>query len=189
MRTFKRFGVVFFSFLLGGALVVGCGSVKDGAIVPTGEQTTQQFRRAQQGTQQGTQPSGVLSQDVQNALKETLIDEYKARALYEKVIRTFGSVRPFSAIVGAEVRHAQALLNLFQKYGLKAPANPWTPAKLPTYSSVEEACQGGVKAEIDNAAIYDRLLKLDLPQDVRSVFMNLRDASTDNHMAAFQRCS
>lgn len=44
------------------------------------------------------------------ALEEALLDEYKARATYNKVIEVFGLIRPFSNIVEAEGRHVQALL-------------------------------------------------------------------------------
>ena len=48
---------------------------------------------------------------------------------------------------------------------------------------------GGVVAERENIAIYDRLLPLDLPVDVRQVFENNRAASLFNHLPAFERCA
>lgn len=39
------------------------------------------------------------------------------------------------------------------------------------------AAQTGVQAEIDNIAMYNLFLSQDLPDDVRSVFTRLRDAS------------
>ena len=46
-----------------------------------------------------------------------------------------------------------ALVRLFDAYGLEAPANEW-PGNVPTYDTLADACQGGVEAEIANAAIY-----------------------------------
>lgn len=43
-------------------------------------------------------------------LNEALLDEYKARDTYRKVIDSFGAVRPFVNIVEAEQRHIEALL-------------------------------------------------------------------------------
>jgi hypothetical protein len=37
--------------------------------------------------------------------------------------------------------------------------------------------------------MYDEFLSLDLPDDVRTVFGNLRSASLDKHLPAFQTCS
>jgi len=66
-----------------------------------------------------------------DALKEALDDEYKARATYQAVIEKFGSVRPFSNIVEAEGRHAEALIRLFRKYGLSVPKDCWAGRSKP----------------------------------------------------------
>ena len=50
------------------------------------------------------------------------------------------------------------------------------------------ACAAGVEAETDNIALYDRLLKLNLPADVEQVFTNNRAASFNNHLPAFEAC-
>ncbi len=47
-----------------------------------------------------------------------LDDRYKARATYRQVLADF-EVRPFSNIVEAEQRHIDALLVLFERYGIK----------------------------------------------------------------------
>ena len=57
------------------------------------------------------------------ALRETLDDEYKARATYRKVIEAYGAVRPFVNIVEAEDRHAKALLALFDRFGVEPPSD------------------------------------------------------------------
>jgi hypothetical protein len=46
--------------------------------------------------------------------------------------------------------------------------------------------KAGVQAEIDNIAMYDSFLQQTLPEDVKLVFVELRDASK-NHLASFQR--
>jgi hypothetical protein len=46
-----------------------------------------------------------------------------------------------------------------------------------------------VAAEIANVAMYDGFLLLDLPDDVRTVFGNLRSASLDQHLPTFEKCS
>jgi len=112
----------------------------------------------------------------------------KARATYRAVIQKFGDVRPFINIVDAESRHINALLPLFDKYGIAVPEDDWA-SRIETPQSILEACRVGVEAEIGNGEMYDRLLKLtsDYP-DVQHVLMQLQRASIENHLPAFQRC-
>lgn len=45
-----------------------------------------------------------------------------------------------------------------------------------------------IKAEVENIALYDRLLPAIADDSVRHVLQNLQDASRDNHLPAFRRC-
>ncbi len=103
------------------------------------------------------------------------------------MIRDFGEVRPFINIVDAEARHANALLGVFQKYGLSPHANRWA-TQAPRFVSVQEACAACVEGEIQNVAIYDRALKSTQRPDILAVYTALRSASQDRHLPAFQRC-
>jgi len=121
-------------------------------------------------------------------LTEAIDDEYKARAIYRLVLRTFGDIKPFTKIVEAESRHIEALLTLFDKYDICVPVDEW-PEKVAVPGSILEACEIGLSAEIENAAMYDKLLSAadDYP-DVLAVLKNLQRASQENHLPAFQRC-
>ncbi|WP_404355675.1 DUF2202 domain-containing protein [Methylotuvimicrobium sp. KM1] len=121
------------------------------------------------------------------ALNEALDDEYRALAIYDQVIADFGDVPPFSNIRDAESRHIEALSTLFSRYGLTIPENPWL-GKVERYTSLQEACEAGVAAEIANAEIYERLIQATERPDILTVFRNLRDASQQRHLPAFQRC-
>jgi len=123
-----------------------------------------------------------------HALEEALDDEYQAWSTYGQVIADFGEVRPFINIRDAEARHIEALLALFARYGLSAPANPWT-GRVPRYASVREACEAGVAAEIANGALYERLLAATQRPDILAVFRNLQEASRQRHLPAFRRCA
>lgn len=127
--------------------------------------------------------------EAMSAMEEAYLDELRAELIYLGVMADYGQVRPFSNIVNAEVRHSEAIARLYQTRGLALPSNPWQATDIPHFSSLTAACQAGVQAEIDNAAIYDRYLSLDLPQDVHRVFESNRVASLNNHLPAFQRCS
>jgi len=128
-----------------------------------------------------------MSEQTIDALTEALEDEYKARATYNKVIETFGPIRPFINIVEAEDRHASALLRQFNRLGLVAPKDEWA-SRIQAPSSIAEACEAAVLAEIENAAMYERLLAVVDDPTVRDVLLNLQDASQNRHLPAFRRC-
>jgi hypothetical protein len=104
------------------------------------------------------------------------------------VLADFGEVPPFSNIREAEARHIEALRGLFGRYGLPVPANPW-PGKVTRYANLQQACEAGVAAEIENGALYERLLASTQRQDILTVFRNLQEASQQRHLPAFQRCA
>ncbi len=123
-----------------------------------------------------------------DALAAALDDEYKSHETYRQVIRDFGAVRPFINIVEAEARHISALLALFEHYGVAPSENRWE-GKQPRFASVHAACVAGVQGEIENVALYDRLLRSTRRVDILDVFQSLRSASQDRHLPAFQRCA
>lgn len=135
-------------------------------------------------------PAGELSEAVQQALDEAINDEYKALSTYEAVIAEFGSVRPFSMIKGAEEQHIASLKAIYDKYGLMVPENTW-PSKVSVPVTLQEACQVGVDAEIDNAALYreELLPVVDGFEDITVVFETLMSASEQKHLPAFEKCN
>jgi len=121
------------------------------------------------------------------ALREALDDEYRAFATYDRVIKDFGPVRPFINIRAAEARHIAALTVLFSRYGLPMPPNKWQ-GKVTGYADLRAACEAGVAAEIENRALYERLLEDVQHADIRRVFLRLQEASQERHLPAFRRC-
>lgn len=129
-----------------------------------------------------------MSSQISSALVEALNDEYKARATYRYVIDRFGPIRPFVNIVEAESRHIEALIPLFHRYGIPVPTDNWEQ-RIVKPDSIKDACRLGVEAEIENAEMYDRLLKAtEGYPDIQRVMLNLQRASAENHLPAFQRC-
>lgn len=135
-------------------------------------------------------PVGELPSEVQRALHDAIDDEYKALSTYEAVIDSFGVVRPFSMIKGAEEQHIASLMAIYDKYGLTVPGNTW-PAKVYVPNTLQEACQIGVDAEIANAALYkERLLPMVSDyKDITTVFTTLMNASKQKHLPAFEKCN
>ena len=130
---------------------------------------------------------GLTDQEVRD-LQDALDDEYKARATYAQVIADHGQVQPFVNIVESEQRHIEALLGLFERHGIDVPPDPWS-GRAPRFSTREAACRAGVEAEVENAALYDRLLAGTTRPDVLEVYGNLRRASQERHLPAFRRCA
>lgn len=122
--------------------------------------------------------------NLSNMLTFAIQDEYLARGEYQKVMEKFGKRRPFSNIIKAEVRHIDSLKPLFKKYGVTLPPDRGLElAKVP--ATFAEALKVGVDAEVQNIAMYERFLKKELPDDVRSVFQYLL-AGSQNPLASFQ---
>ncbi len=135
-----------------------------------------------------------LTTEARAALAAGIADEYRAEAFYAAVMDKFGAVRPFANIIRAERMHAAMLTDVMQTYGIAAEPNPYLgsaeiAASVP--ATIGEACAIGVTAEIDNKGLYDGKL---IPAaaaypDIKAVFENLRDASQNAHLPAFQRCA
>ncbi len=129
-----------------------------------------------------------MSERLQRILDEALDDEYKARASYAAIIKAFGPVKPFVNIVESEGRHAAALLQQYQRLGLKPPHNRWAAHDTKVPATLLEACEAAVAAEIENAEMYERLLAEADDPVLHDVLSNLRDSSQNRHLPAFKRC-
>ncbi|PKM63495.1 MAG: hypothetical protein CVU96_07600 [Firmicutes bacterium HGW-Firmicutes-20] len=125
----------------------------------------------------------VQAISVEDMLVYAMQDEVAAKAEYEALIEEYGSVRPFTNILRAELRHIDALTPLLEAYGVDI--GDFVPStNVP--ASLDEAYQIGVDAETKNIALYQTYLASELPEDVAAVFNRLATAST-HHLEAFQR--
>jgi hypothetical protein len=121
---------------------------------------------------------------LESILTFALLDEYLAKATYEKIIEVYGDIRPFNRIVLAEQRHIDLLLPLFETYGITLPTFDASDIIVP--ESISSALGAGVEAEKANILMYENFLSQDLPEDVRFVFEALKTAS-QKHLSAFSR--
>lgn len=121
-------------------------------------------------------------------LSMALDDELRARATYQAVLDAYGTVAPFAHIVHAEQCHIDALLPLFARYGVALPVDRWT-GRVAAPATLQAACVAGIAGEVRNYQMYDAFLAQTAEVDVRSVFMNLRNASAFRHLPAFQACA
>jgi hypothetical protein len=122
-------------------------------------------------------------------MERAIQDEYHAEQIYEGVLDDFGELFPFANVVNAEARHSQSIARVYMNHELAVPASAWSPDNVARFTSVPEACAAAVVEEEKNIAMYDELLKEELPLDVRTVFSSNRDASLSSHLPAFRRCA
>lgn len=118
-------------------------------------------------------------------LTYSIQDEYLAHAEYEYILKTFGNQRPFSNIIKAEESHISMLKPILQKYNIEIPVDN-SKDHLIIPKNINESLEAGVQAEIDNIAMYEQFLKLELPEDVKTLFVELMNASK-SHLDAFQK--
>jgi hypothetical protein len=113
--------------------------------------------------------------------------EYAARAEYTAILAKFGAgVQPYANILEAEKKHVAALQQQCVKFGVAIPADPYMGNVTPP-ETLLEAAEIGVVAEIANVAMYDDLLtKVTKYPSLVQVFTNLRAASLNNHLPAFE---
>lgn len=128
-----------------------------------------------------------LSEFEKQALNIAIDEEYYARAVYQKVIDTFGSIGPFYWIIRDERMHINWVANLLAKYGLPIPPDRWSGNIDLEFTSKEQACLVGVDAEAYNAGVYDSMIPQVTHTDIISVFGKLRDVSRYRHLPAFQQ--
>jgi hypothetical protein len=140
------------------------------------------------GGDEGPAAPPVPEQELLAAMEAAIQDEYHAEEVYLKVLHDFGDVLPFHNIVVAEVRHSTSIGRLFENRGWSVPTSEWNGDSVPGFATLAGACAAGVEAELANIALYDELLARDLPADVERVFENVRAASLNNHLPAFEGC-
>lgn len=136
-------------------------------------------------------PTGTITPTTADALRAAWLDERRAQAFYGAVLEKHGQVRPFTNILNAEKRHEQAVATLMDRYGVSKPSQDSTdvPGVPGVPATIAECARLSAQVERDNIAMYDRLLKDVTEPDVRAVLENLRAASLNNHLPAFERVS
>lgn len=144
------------------------------------------------GQANGTPGAGLaltpLTEAEAVALQEAILEEYGAYNLYRAVLTQFGDVYPFNRIVLSEQQHTAALVRQAEKYGVAVPENPGL-VNPPVFSSLAEACQAGVDAEIADAALYDELKLVTTHEDLIRVYNRLQSASLNSHLPEFEACN
>jgi hypothetical protein len=111
--------------------------------------------------------------------------EYAALASYQAVLDEFGEVEPYATIMQAEARHAEALSRQLERMGVDVPENPYL-GLLEAPADLTSAAEAWAVGEIANVELYDELIAQATDDNVIRVFENLRRASLEQHLPAFE---
>ncbi|MGA1784549.1 MAG: ferritin-like domain-containing protein [Pontimonas sp.] len=111
--------------------------------------------------------------------------EYAALASYQAVLDEFGDVEPYATIMQAEARHAEALSRQLERMGVEVPENPYL-GLLDAPADLTSAAEAWAAGEIANVELYDELIAQATDDNLIRVFENLRRASLEQHLPAFE---
>lgn len=111
--------------------------------------------------------------------------EYAAAASYQAVLDKFGQVEPYATILGAELKHINALTRQLERAGVSVPSNPYL-GNLVAPADLEIAAKAWAEGEILNVAMYDKLLTMTNDANLTRVLTNLRRSSQKSHLPMFQ---
>jgi hypothetical protein len=111
--------------------------------------------------------------------------EYAALASYQAVLDKYGQVEPYATIIQAEARHADALIRQLQRLGVEVPENPYL-GSISAPADLQAAAEAWAEGEILNVELYDYLITQTDDAQILKVLGNLRRASLESHLPAFQ---
>ncbi|HKK94862.1 MAG TPA: DUF2202 domain-containing protein [Anaerovoracaceae bacterium] len=131
---------------------------------------------------------GALSDEelsIMDMLTYAVQDEYLAHGEYLAIMDEFGTQKPYSNIADSEENHLAYLEEVYTSYGLDFPEDT-SEGHVVMPEDLLEAAETGVKAEIDNIAMYEKFLSYELPDNVKKVFTALMNGS-ESHLLAFEK--
>jgi hypothetical protein len=111
--------------------------------------------------------------------------EYAAAASYLAVLDKYGSVEPYQTIYQAELRHIDALIRQLERQGEVVPENPYL-GKITAPEDLVSAAKAWAEGEVLNVELYDQLISKTGNENLLKVLGNLRSASLDSHLPAFE---
>ena len=111
--------------------------------------------------------------------------EYAAAASYLAVLDKYGSVEPYQTIYQAELRHIDALIRQLERLGADVPENPYL-GKITAPEDLVSAAEAWAIGEVLNVELYDQLISKTDNENLLKVLGNLRSASLDSHLPAFE---
>lgn len=135
-----------------------------------------------------TAPESVIAGSDAEIVWEALMGpdgEYAALASYQAVLDEYGDVEPYLTIMNAEAKHADALIRQLERLDVEVPENPYL-GLIPAPENLTAAAEAWAEGEILNVEMYDQLLAQTSDSQITRVLTNLRRASLESHLPAFE---
>ena len=178
--------------------MAGCSSpALDSESAPSAEETvTQETAQPQEEQAAAEESEAEAAEDEQVGLtmtgEEVILaalmgpdGEYAAAASYLAVLEEYGQVEPYATIYEAELRHADALIRQLERLGAEVPENPYL-GQIAAPADLQSAAEAWAEGEVLNVELYDYLLTMTDDEQLIKVLNNLRSASLDSHLPAFE---
>ncbi len=142
-----------------------------------------------QGEAERVQRLEPLEPEVRAAIDTAFHNEQYAENVFLRVLSEHGYHPVFMRWLYGEIQHTSRLAHLYLSRGLEAPVARWNITNVPSYPTIQEACDAAVELEERSVALYDRYLaELTLPPDVERTFRFIRHRSSE-HIDSFEQCS
>lgn len=178
--------------------LAGCSSpALDSEPAPSAEETVTQetaMPQEEQAAAGESEPEAVENEQVVLTMtgEEVILaalmgpdGEYAAAASYLAVLEEYGQVEPYATIYEAELRHADALIRQLERLGAEVPENPYL-GQIAAPADLQSAAEAWAEGEVLNVELYDYLLTMTEDEQLIKVLNNLRSASLDSHLPAFE---
>jgi hypothetical protein len=172
------------TLLITTVLLAGCSA-------PSTEDTTP---TPNESSESSTAPSEVTDPVIKDVMTDEEIvlaalmgpdGEYAAAASYLAVLDKYGSVEPYQTIYQAELRHIDALIRQLERLGEDVPGNPYL-GQITAPDDLVSAAKAWALGEVLNVELYDQLISKTGNSNLLKVLGNLRSASLDSHLPAFE---
>lgn len=112
--------------------------------------------------------------------------EYMSAAMYDAVLKEFGTVEPYVTILAAENHHSDMLAMHLRRAGYEVPTNPYL-GKVDAPSDLVAAANAWAEGEKRNVAMYDALAKQAKDDaQLTMMFTHLKGASQNAHLPLFE---
>ena len=186
------------TLIISSLVLAGCATAPaetDQAATPT---PTAEVTQTPTPTESQSGESEEAAADTNPAIKPNMTDtevvlaalmgpegEYAAAASYQAVLDEYGSVEPYATIYQAELRHINALVRQLERLGEPVPANPYL-GKISIEKNLTAIAKAEAEIEILNVELYDDLIPKTDNANLLRVLGNLRSASLNMHLPAFE---
>jgi hypothetical protein len=165
-----------------------------GCSVPTTEDTVPTPNESSEASESPAEESESSDPVIKEVMTDTEIvlaalmgpdGEYAAAASYLAVLEKYGNVEPYQTIYQAELRHIDALIRQLERQGEVVPENPYL-GQITAPEDLVSAAKAWAEGEVLNVELYDQLISKTDNESLLKVLGNLRSASLDSHLPAFE---